>query len=291
MLDDLIRALQTRQSELNNLGINFRGPLSTLVLFDSYVSDRKTKILVFEKTRKMPFIFVKAARLSASKRQLMQEFDNMQQLWHINLLQNSIPQPLMVFSLKNNVFLVQKFIPGTPLSVLLHRRMHLRPKQVRSDISSAITWLDEFQTATMDSYSEFSGREEVELLIERLNNTYPKMNLSREVINKLRCYADEIKGIFLPIVGSHGDFWPGNFLISDLGVNVTDWEHYRSNGNSFSDLFLFLATYAQLYPWDGWNSSSEQYGFDMSFVPGNWLSSIMNEQIESKFKAMGLPFT
>jgi hypothetical protein len=58
------------------------------------------------------------------------------------------------------------------------------------------------------------------------------------------------RGLTLPSVSAHGDFWARNLLLGPGGrAGVVDWEHARLEAEPLDDLFHFAVSYALDYPW------------------------------------------
>ncbi|HEX7830472.1 MAG TPA: phosphotransferase, partial [Thermoanaerobaculia bacterium] len=59
------------------------------------------------------------------------------------------------------------------------------------------------------------------------------------LIDKLRALEGRVAEQSLPVVGHHGDYWPGNIFIGDQRVEVIDFEGYRE-GLPLEDVAYFL---------------------------------------------------
>jgi glycosyltransferase involved in cell wall biosynthesis len=60
-----------------------------------------------------------------------------------------------------------------------------------------------------------------------------------EIADRLRSLEGRIADRPLPVVGQHGDYWPGNIFIGDRRVQVIDFEGYRE-GLPLDDVAYFL---------------------------------------------------
>lgn len=82
--------------------------------------------------------------------------------------------------------------------------------------------------------------------MERAQSVF-RGRMQRRVIARLRELAERVDG---PVVGHHGDYWPGNVFIDTHRVQVIDFEGFRE-GHPLEDVAYFLLQLKLLMPRHG----------------------------------------
>jgi hypothetical protein len=130
-------------------------------------------------------------------------------------------------------------LPGVSMLVAYHRPgHHARPGPVRADFAAAADWLSGFQSATAGPLAPLDLRPGVaEALDERL---------PRPARVHLHALRRRLRTQRAPRTAVHGDFWPGNLLVSHGRISgVVDWEHARSAASPLADPARFVVSYCQ----------------------------------------------
>jgi len=136
-------------------------------------------------------------------------------------------------SLGTFAFFAEKPILGRPC------RMHNL-----ADNERAIRWLLKFQDETTSGqFTEIEARREHEELTQALLRSKLSSPLVEQTLGQIEELAHLLIENSVPKCSEHGDFGPGNILISDGGkVSVLDWEFYRDSGNPIFDFCFFTVT-------------------------------------------------
>lgn len=274
--------------QLREDGVHLKPPISAMQLSGGRGKDRKVNFLVFNHNENRPVLIIKVARTLSYQERLTHEYQALRTVWKLVALQRSVPKPLGLFEVADNLVMIEQCLPGIPLTVLLRRHKRIKVRQVRHDLFKAQGWLKFLQAATRSGMDAFSGRMAIEERLQRLHHI-SAITLPSNFINRLLVMADSCQGMSLPLAGSHGDFWPGNFLVASDKVGVIDWEDFNYCAWPFNDLFQFIILYAQTYPWNGWRRDAKVATFRYAFLENNWFSKLVIEYITNHLKTMHLP--
>jgi O-antigen/teichoic acid export membrane protein len=157
-----------------------------------------------------------------------------------------IPKLLIKGEIENQMYVVEQIIPGITAFDFFHRRMrcaHIQAEAIAwitefhkqttcfKDVgpSQLIHWIDEPILTVKKSLASISALENHRLALDRLSS---------------RLYA-AFSGRHLPVSWIHGDFFPGNILVTPDGKHVTgfvDWESAQKENLPFLDLCMLLVT-------------------------------------------------
>ncbi|MFP5245942.1 MAG: phosphotransferase, partial [Thermoanaerobaculia bacterium] len=158
----------------------------------------------------------------------------------------SVPEVLLVDEQHGAIVLARA--PGTPLDALLR---NARTRFAAGDLVHAVQragrWLGLMQKITRTNED---GHARLETLLEQAMDdlaSLPSLGGRRpDIANSLHGLHNEVKLQLLPVVGQHGDYWPGNIFIDGERVEVIDFEGFRP-GLPLEDVTYFL-TYLDLMP-------------------------------------------
>ncbi len=286
MLTQLLHNLtHTWRDPIGEVGLQLQQPLSTIQLGGAAGKDRKINYLVFTPGQEMPLLMMKVARTASYQERLVHEHQSLTTIWQNPILQNSVPQPLGIFKIDNNLVLLEKCLPGTSLKVLLRRRQHLASAQVQQDCQQSIDWLQKMQQVTGKGKEQFAGEEAVTRRLQHLSTPLP-LSFSQH----LQALAEQFKGINIPVCGHHGDYWPGNLLWHSGTIRVIDWEDFLPTFWPFSDFFLFFINYAHTYPWQGWRWLPAEKTFRYALLEQNWYSDLFVDFTQQYFETIDIPY-
>jgi len=147
---------------------------------------------------------------------------------------------------EDHAAVVMERAQGSPLDVLI-KRARLRRNRTRrlmTPMRRAGTWLRRMQEC---SRFDDDGRH---LLTALVINALSDLDLvaaadrsvrrrHEEITQRLRELEARVADGPLPVVGQHGDYWPGNIFIGERKVQVIDFEGYRE-GMPLEDVAYFL---------------------------------------------------
>ncbi len=271
------------QPVLESAGIRLTPPLHVVQKSSPAGADRKVIFLVFSSQAAKPAVVLKIVRDPACNNRLVEEFNILKSLWQRPALQSTIPQPLAIFRQGEHLIFAEKTLPGVPLNLLLRRRRRLNKQLVSRHLNAAVNWLWQFQETGSTAESTFSGRETITARLACL----PDIGLPPDFIAFLNQQADRFRGLALPLVNVHGDFWPGNLLWEGNHslCGVYDWEAFHPARPPFYDLFLFLSTFVQEQIWAGKNRAER---FRHGFLEENWLSRTLAGTVTRFFEGYEL---
>lgn len=284
MIPELLDSLTNRWTDsLLAAGLVLKKPLSALQAGGTRGKDRKVNFLIFNGSQPYPLLVLKVARSHNYQTRLRQEYQALTEISAVPSLRSSVPGPIGLFEVENHLVVAEKFMPGSPLSILLRKRERVKEEQVRNDLHAALNWLALLQTATWSGNSSFSGE------LQHHSSTDVWRQLPAAFVEDLVECSEKFYGLQFPLSGSHGDFWPGNFLLAESGVGVIDWEHYKRRFPPFRDAFVFITTYARTYPWKGWKWPSKSEAFRKAFLEKNWFSESVGSYFSKYLTNLALP--
>jgi colanic acid/amylovoran biosynthesis glycosyltransferase len=160
----------------------------------------------------------------------------------------TVPRPLQLN--QPHAALVMERAQGRSLEDLIIRLRGSAPERLIEPVRYAGAWLRELQKVTS---REAVGSERLaSLLVEALDDLKlaaaadPPLRLQRPAIDgKLHRVADIIAANPPSLVGTHGDYWPGNLFASENRVEVIDFEGF-GEGLPLEDVAYFLV-HLELY--------------------------------------------
>jgi len=276
MLPNLLEYLTGEwRGVLTSADIILKEPLAVLKVAGDRGQDRKINFLVFNHRVSSPALLMKMTRSLRNHEKLVKEFKTLQTVSSIPGMKGKMPEPIGLFPCGDTFILIETCVPGVSLKSLFASYRHLRRSQVRSDLALARDWLLGFQTSTRVSESYFGGQVEVQERCERGNFKLPS-----EFIDELMGLAQEVEGMQIPLCARHGDFWPGNLMLSQNECSVIDWEGYSSSDLPFVDVFSFVITFSWSYSRQGLADMNRKEAFTRAFLKRNWLSDALRSFME-----------
>jgi hypothetical protein len=286
MIDLLLQELSSSwQSQLEREGMVLQPPFVALQVGSGFGSFRKINFLLFESGAKAPSLVLKVSRDSNHQSFLMNEYRALNQVWDEAGFFTGIPRALGLFEMEGMQVLVETYVPGIPMAVLLQRRLLTRPSNVRDDLSYAHLWLRQLQQATFDDLEPFPAQMLVELSLARLQDDI----VPHSFTHNLMARAKEWERFDLPRVGRHGDYWPGNLLVGEGTAAVIDWENYTPRDLPFFDLYSFVVTYSLALPWRRGKRLSREERFARAFLDDGWLGNELLSCVNQHLDAFSLP--
>jgi len=287
MLPDLLSNLIALWgNQFAEAGISLTPPLSAIQIGGAKGAERKVNFLVFNGTKDHPLVILKVGRSADYKEKLIREFESLKDISSVRALQNSVPSALGLFRFGENFVLAESFLPGVSLSVFLRRHQRIKEEQVNQDLINVLNWLTFMQQNTTSGKTVRLNERLVATLKRARKNS---MELPSSFVGFLESTAETFRQLEIPLTGRHGDFWPGNLLIDVDRIHVIDWEIFRRDKLPFDDLFHFVITYAQTYPWDSWRWSPKTEGFRKAFLEHNWFSGAVRKCVVDYLQHFQLP--
>lgn len=290
MIPELLQRLTHEwRPDLEAGGLTFEPPLYALKVGSVSVEEHLRTFLIFDRAGELPLMSVKVGRAEADRARLTHEFATLQCLATLAPIRPTLPLPLALREIgESSLALVERGMPGTPLSTLLRNQQHLSAEEVRADLRLVQGWLQRFHAATTSSCRPLDGRALVEERLARLDEA-SRAALPEPFVARLRAEGDHYAARSLPRVGRHGDLWAGNLLLGEGTLAVIDWDGYEADTLPFHDLFHFLVTYAQTYPWHGWRWTKKLEGFERGFLSEGWFSALLRQYVRDFLEALSVP--
>jgi aminoglycoside phosphotransferase (APT) family kinase protein len=140
--------------------------------------------------------------------------------------------------------LVTTALPGRVMLASYHQWRHTaRPLSVKDDFEAAGRWLMEFQREP--AMPDANLAEMTDGVAAELARRFGDDAFTTGDVEALVTIHDRLDGHQVGRGLVHGDFWPGNLLMSDGGVSgVIDWECSRPDGLLTRDLARFAIAYS-----------------------------------------------
>ena len=155
----------------------------------------------------------------------------------------TLPRPEGVFEVDGMLAIATSVVPGIPMGTRYHRYRHLaRPALVRADFAAASNWLADLQA---DSMAEAAPISLLDGVPELITARWPADPLAAALADRLGPVAARLAAGRTPRTVVHGDFWPGNILLTGSAVTgVVDWPSGRVAGEPLGDVARFALSYA-----------------------------------------------
>jgi hypothetical protein len=242
-------------------------PLTALKAAGSTGQARKVNFLVFTHQTSQPLFLLKVVRERKYNDLLASEYEKLMYLHAHVALQTSVPQPVGLFSHGETLVMVETCLPGISLENLMWRGRRRSQKEVIAAVGNVESWLIEFHSETTEGETTFLGGDEVD---KRINGLQEHLNTS--LIKELNAIAKDSRGLTIPLTARHGDFWPGNLLVTADGMGVIDWETLSRAVSPFDDMFFFAVMYALRYQKGMFGIKSVHERFSNAFLYENDLA-------------------
>jgi len=219
--------------------------LQSLVIGVSKDPNAKLTILLVAPGGEQPMLVVKAPTTDAAATAVEDEIEVLHGLRRLHpwRVMQSLPRVVAVVDFAGRPAMVTTAVQGMPIAASCLRWRHTASRdRVATDFAAAAAWLAELQaetaggTAPLDLdggvsarlQERFGGDESIDRDLERLGEIHQR--LAANVIRRSAV---------------HGDFWPGNVLLSAGHVTgVVDWEAGSLSGEPVRDLVRFALMYA-----------------------------------------------
>jgi aminoglycoside phosphotransferase len=186
-----------------------------------------------------PILVVKLPRLSGDNDRLDREAANLYAANRARAKEDdSIPRVVVYEDYHRHRLLIETAVPGRPMSPAIVRQ------QPELCLEAALTWLLEFQLATMSSTSRDHGdwfERLVEQPLQQFKALLPPSAEEIRRVDQTLALLHPFRDQHLPLAMAHGDFSSPNILQYEDGrAGVVDWELAEPLGLPGFDLFFFL---------------------------------------------------
>ncbi|MGC0334140.1 hypothetical protein RKD23_007130 [Streptomyces sp. SAI-170] len=224
---------------LDDIGrLTASGPV---VLLDHSHDPARLLLLIFPPDAPHPELAVKIPAGPQAAQSILREAERLRALAPLPLgaTRPTVPTVLGLLRHGDLPALATSALPGAPMLVAYHRPgHHARPGPVRADFVAAADWLSGFQSATAGAFAPLDLRPGV---VEALDD-----RLARPARVGLHALRRRLRAHLAPRTAVHGDFWPGNVLVSHHRVSgVVDWERARTAGSPLADPARFVVSYCE----------------------------------------------
>lgn len=233
-----------------------------------------------------PAVVIKSDTNPAHQPRLYQEHETLARVSANPTMASLVPAPLGVYECGDAVVMTQTALPGTPLHVLLRRRLRQSRRRSAQDHARFQSWLSTFHGSASDE----TVTVEPEVVLERLAQTLPAEASGAEELSRWMAQTGSGLGaLTVPVRPLHGDMGPTNCLIHRGRMLVVDWEGEVTQGSPLAEVLLFLSYYARAIPGPDSRLRDPVEGFRAAFVEQGWLQDLTWITWSSTLRDLGLP--
>jgi aminoglycoside phosphotransferase (APT) family kinase protein len=208
-------------------------------------------------------------------------------------LRRSIPEQALVALPGGRMVVVEEYLPGVSLA----RRMAERRNGPRAGelLAPASAWLTEFSRATLMKVAERTiraGRRLVDREVGEFRSAFRLDPPEDEFLERVRRSCADWLAAGGALVPLHGDFEPGNVLLSTTGIGILDWGFGRPVGLPGHDLlFLLLRFFTRAAGLSRLQSSGEEYRemVEQVFWADTWQSRLARGTLQRYWRQLELP--
>jgi hypothetical protein len=206
----------------------------------------KMTILLFPPGAEQPSWVAKVPTTDAAARSVEREAARLAEVSRRGLgpLSATVPRVVTVAEHLGRPVLVTTALPGRSMLAAYHSWRHTaRPATVAADFAAAGRWLAAMQQRTAGGHADLGDvLAGVADVIRRRFDGRPGLEAA---VGDLAALHARLAGHRTAQTLVHGDFWPGNLLVSDGQVRgVIDWEAARADGAGTRDPARFVLSYS-----------------------------------------------
>ncbi len=190
-------------------------------------------------------------------------------------------------------------VPGVPMITRYHSFRHVsRRGRVLADFAAARQWLAGLHD---DSSEDAAPISLIDDLPERISRRWPDHPATQILARELPRLQARLAAAEVPRTVVHGDFWPGNLLMTgDRVTGVVDWASGQLRGDPLRDVARFALSYALYldrhtrpgsrvagHPGlraDGWGS-----GIRYAIAGRHWFGQAVREFVADALTRLGAP--
>lgn len=220
------------------------GRLACLAL--SRDPNAKMTILLFPPGTARPSYVAKVPTTDAASRSVEREAARLTDLAGGALGAAGVTVPRVVARLEHlgRPVLVTTALPGRSMLATYHAWRHTaRRAPVAADFAAAGAWLSGLHRDRASGACRADAA--LDGVAEAISARFGARDGAAADLAAVQTLRLRLAGVRVPAVVVHGDFWPGNLLVSNGEVSgVIDWEMARLDGPATCDLARFAITYS-----------------------------------------------
>ncbi len=206
----------------------------------------KVTLLLFRPGADLPSFVAKVPSTDAAVRSVELEAGALARLGRSALgsLEDTVPRFIAMAEHLGRPVLVTTALPGRLMLAAYHTWRHTaRPALVRADFGAAGQWLAELHRRTASGHGPLSMM--LDGTVAAITQRFGADPATADDVEQMSALTARLAGHQVPLVVMHGDFWPGNLLVSGGQVRgVIDWEDARPDGLAVHDLARFVIAYS-----------------------------------------------
>lgn len=206
----------------------------------------KVTVLLFPGGQDQPGYVAKVPTTGTAARRVEREAELLSdpELRVLGPISATIPQPIMTVEHRGHRVMVTTGLPGRSMLADYHSWRHTaRASAVRADFAAAGLWLAELHRRTAKGETDLASM--LDGAAPAIARRYGGDRATAADLYQLAAIRDRLAGHRVARAMLHGDFWPGNLLMTDGRVcGVIDWESARRDGLPTHDLAHFVITYS-----------------------------------------------
>jgi hypothetical protein len=211
------------------------------------IRERVRNIYFYISTKKDNLLFIKYIKHRGMAYLLEAEYKNIKYL--LERLNGVTRKSITELCLLENLdgcyqVMFLNYIKGKPMSETFMEFNQENVVKTETNINEIMKWLVGFQKQTeVARVSAESLVPDVESLLSGYQQICPESNVEHffreSVVNRLL----DLKGLELPFVCSHGDFYPSNILMDNGDITVIDWADMEKEALPTYDIFTFFLSF------------------------------------------------
>ncbi|MBI4847301.1 MAG: polysaccharide deacetylase family protein [Nitrospirae bacterium] len=233
-------------------------------------------------------LFVKYIKNKKMEHLIEEEYENIAYLQKrlSGALKKSIPQ-ICCFERVGGMYpvMILNHISGSKMSEILTNNSERDLVRADNNIRQAMRWLVEFQRQTETNRASISS---LEPSIESLLHEYVSLPGAREDAAPADLFSKikKLNNVEVPLVCSHGDWFPSNILIENGKMTVIDWADMQKGALPTNDLFTFFLSF-RILPGKGGKANVFLNSFENVFFDGRRFSVLTQKYLNWYSLEMG----
>jgi len=256
----------------------------------------KVSVFLFPDQRAEPCLVLKLARSRAGARPLRRAHRVVGRLRslcpdHVRL---AIPEQALLELPGGRWVIAEQYVAGTPISRLMADRRRIGSEAAQL-LAPALQWLWEFHQATRMSVgarAQTAGTRLIDRETAEFRRTFPLSTTALAFLEQTRDAGVAWLASGGALVPVHGDFEPGNVLLSREGIRILDWGFGRPIGlPGFDLLFLLLRFLTRVAGLSRLGSTEAEYRrmVEDVFWTGSWQRRLVQDALQEHWRQLGFP--
>ncbi len=256
----------------------------------------KVSVFLFADDHAEPCLVMKAARSRAGARPLRRAHRLVVRLRSAcpTHVRQAIPEQTLLELPSGRWVVGERYVAGTSISRLVADRRRTG-REAAELMAPALRWLREFQQAMRISVGprgQKAGTRLIEREIEEFRRAFPLSTTGLDFLGHTRDAGVAWLAGGGALVPVHGDFEPGNVLLSREGIGVLDWGFGRPIGLPVFDLlFLLLRFLTRAAGLSRLASTQAEYCRMMEdvFWTETWQQRLVQDALQEHWLKLALP--